>query len=125
MLHIAIVGAGATGVELAAELHNTVRVLAAYGLQGFDPARQIRITVVEAGPRILPGLPEYIADETLKTLAGLGVEVLAGERAVEVTRSTACAPRTGARSLPISRYGPRGSAAPKCCATWAASRPTS
>lgn len=85
VLHIAIVGAGATGVELAAELHNTVRVLAAYGLQSFDPARQIRIAVIEAGPRILPGLPEYIADETLKTLAALGVEVLTGERAVEVT----------------------------------------
>ena len=85
VLHIAIVGAGATGVELAAELHNTVRVLAAYGLASFDPARQIRIAVIEAGPRILPGLPEYIADETLATLDGLEVEVLTGERAVEVT----------------------------------------
>jgi NADH dehydrogenase len=85
VLHIAIVGAGATGVELAAELHNTVRVFAAYGLHGFDPARQIRIAVIEAGPRILPGLPEYIADETLKTLADLGVEVLTDERAVAVS----------------------------------------
>jgi len=85
VLHIAIVGAGATGVELAAELHNTIRVLTAYGLESFDPARQIRIAVIEAGPRILPGLPEYIADETLATLSKLGVEVLTGELAVEVT----------------------------------------
>ena len=89
-LHIAIVGAGATGVELAAELHNTVRVLAAYGLESFDPERQIRISVVEAGPRILPGLPEYIADETLKTLRALGVEVLVGERVVKVTADKVC-----------------------------------
>ena len=82
---IAIVGAGATGVELAAELHNTIRVLAAYGLKGFNPETQIRIRVVEAGPRILPGLPEYIATETLKTLEGLRIEVLIGERVVEVT----------------------------------------
>jgi NADH:ubiquinone reductase (H+-translocating) len=82
---IAIVGAGATGVELAAELHNTIRVLAAYGLKGFNPETQIRIRVIEAGPRILPGLPEYIAEETLKTLQGLKVEVLVGERVVEVT----------------------------------------
>src|SRR5881392_3894878 len=85
ILHIAIVGAGATGVELPAELHNTVRVLAAYGLESFDPERQIRISIVEAGPRILPGLPEYIAEETLKTLAALGVQVLVGERVVKVT----------------------------------------
>src|SRR5258705_10069479 len=76
VLHIAIVGAGATGVELAAELHNTIRVLAAYGLQSFDPERQIRITVIEAGPRILPGLPDHIAEGAMKALSNLGVEVL-------------------------------------------------
>jgi NADH:ubiquinone reductase (H+-translocating) len=85
VLDIAIVGAGATGVELAAELHNTMRVLAAYGLDSFDPERQIRLRLVEAGPRILAGLPEYIGRETLKTLQGLGVEVHCGERVVEVT----------------------------------------
>jgi NADH dehydrogenase len=85
VLHIAIVGAGATGVELAAELHNTIRVLTAYGLKSFNPETQIRIRVIEAGPRILPGLPEYIAKETLKTLEGLDVEVLVGEKVVEVT----------------------------------------
>ena len=84
VIHIAIVGAGATGVELAAELHNAVRVLAAYGLDHFDPARQIRIAVLEAGPRILPGLPEYIATQTSETLTRLGVEVLVGDRVVAV-----------------------------------------
>ena len=84
VVHIAIVGAGATGVELAAELHNTLRVLTAYGLESFHPERQIRIAVLEAGPRVLPGLPEYIADETRKTLDGLGIEVLVNERVVEV-----------------------------------------
>jgi len=82
---IAIVGAGATGVELAAELHNTIRVLAGYGLESFHPETQIRIRVVEAGPRILPGLPEYIAEETLRTLEALHIEVLVGERVVEIT----------------------------------------
>jgi NADH:ubiquinone reductase (H+-translocating) len=85
ILDIAIVGAGATGVELAAELHNTIRVLAAYGLENFDPEKQIRIRVLEAGARILPGLPEYIANETLETLEKLGIDVLVGERVVEVT----------------------------------------
>jgi len=84
VLHIAIVGAGATGVELAAELHNTLRVLTAYGLENFHPERQIHIALVEAGPRLLPGLPEYLADETRKTLERLAVEVLTDERVVEV-----------------------------------------
>ena len=82
---IAIVGAGATGVELAAELHNTIRVLAGYGLEDFHPESQIRIRVIEAGPRILAGLPDYIAVETLQTLGALGIEVLVGERVVEIT----------------------------------------
>lgn len=86
-IHIAIVGAGATGVELAAELHNTTRVLATYGLANFDPEKQIRIAIVEAGPRILAGLPDYVAEETLKVLEGLGVRVLTGQKVVEVTES--------------------------------------
>jgi NADH dehydrogenase len=84
VLRIAIVGAGATGVELAAELHNTLRVLSAYGLDHFHPERQIHIALVEAGPRLLPGLPEYIATETRRTLDALGVEVLVDQRVVEV-----------------------------------------
>ena len=85
VLDIAIVGAGATGVELAAELHNTMRVLAAYGLSSFDPEKQIRISIVEAGPRILPGLPDHVAEGTLKVLADLGIAVHTGDKAVEVT----------------------------------------
>ena len=84
-IDIAIVGAGATGVELAAELHNTIRVLAAYGLENFVPARQIRLAIVEAGPRILPGLPDHIAEGTLGVLKDLGVAVYTGDKAVEVT----------------------------------------
>ena len=85
VLDIAIVGAGATGVELAAELHNTIRVLTAYGLENFHPERQIHITVVEAGPRILPGLPEHIAEGTLKVMRDLGIDVLTSEKVVAVT----------------------------------------
>jgi len=87
VLHIAIVGAGATGVELAAELHNTTRSLAAYGLADFDPTTQIRIAIVEAGPRILPGLPEYVADETLRVLESLGVSVLTNEKVVGIDKA--------------------------------------
>jgi NADH:ubiquinone reductase (H+-translocating) len=83
-IRIGIVGAGATGVELAAELHNTLRVLAAYGLDRFSPERQIKLFLVEAGARILAGLPEYLAEATLETLKQLEVEVHLNERVVAV-----------------------------------------
>ena len=40
---MAIIGAGATGTELAAELHRTARQVVAYGLDRIDPAKDIRI----------------------------------------------------------------------------------
>ena len=94
VIDIAIVGAGATGVELAAELHNTIRVLAAYGLENFKPEEQIHITVIEAGPRILPGLPDHIAEGALKVLTDLGVDVITSEPVVEV-RGTGLKTATG------------------------------
>ena len=84
VLRIGIVGAGATGVELAAELHNTTRVLAAYGLDRFDPERQIHISVIEAGPRILAGLTDYMAEATEKILRDLGIAILCNEKVVAV-----------------------------------------
>jgi len=53
-LHVAIIGAGATGTELAAELHRTVRAVLAYGLDRIDAARDVHIVLIEAADRILP-----------------------------------------------------------------------
>ena len=83
-LNVAIIGAGATGVELAAELHKTTRELVAYGLDRIDPERDIRITVIEAAPRILPALPERLSKATGTLLRDLKVEVLTGERVTAV-----------------------------------------
>ena len=43
-LQVAIIGAGATGVELAAELHKTTRELVAFGLDRIDPDKDISLT---------------------------------------------------------------------------------
>src|SRR5256714_763239 len=83
-LHCVIVGAGATGVELAAELHKTMRDLAAYGLDQIDFDKLIKLTLIEAGPRILPPLPEDLANATLSMLRGLGITVRTSERVTEV-----------------------------------------
>src|SRR4029077_16492918 len=56
-LQVAIIGAGATGTELAAELHYTTRQVVAYGLDRNDSTRDIKINLIEAADRILPALP--------------------------------------------------------------------
>lgn len=84
-LHVVIVGAGATGIELVAELHKTMRDLASYGLDNIDFDKAIKLTVVESGPRILGPLPEPLAAATQDKLDSLGVRVLTGQRAREVT----------------------------------------
>jgi NADH:quinone reductase (non-electrogenic) len=86
-LHVAIIGAGATGTELAAELHHTTRQLVAYGLDRIDAEKDIRITLIEAANRILPPLPPRTSDETTKLLGGLGVQVRTSARVSEVTAS--------------------------------------
>jgi NADH dehydrogenase len=85
-VRIAIVGAGATGVELAAELYNAAAGLRHYGLEVFDESR-LDITLIEAGPRILPALPEKLADAAREELEALGVRVLTGARVAEVTNA--------------------------------------
>jgi NADH dehydrogenase len=84
-LHIAIIGAGATGVELAAELHNTTREFVSFGLERINPEQDIKITIVEAAPKILPALTERLSDAVLELLRKLKVEVLTGERVTEVS----------------------------------------
>jgi len=83
-LHVAIIGAGATGVELAAQLHNTTRELVAYGLDRIDPEKDVKINVIEAADRILPALPERLSEAALKLLRGLGVLVHVSSRVAEV-----------------------------------------
>ncbi|MGC1329052.1 NAD(P)/FAD-dependent oxidoreductase [Pseudomonas sp.] len=82
-ISVAIVGAGATGVELAAELHHAAHELAAYGLNKIKP-ENMRITLIEAGPRVLPALPERIGGPVHKTLEKLGVTVLTNASVSEV-----------------------------------------
>jgi NADH:ubiquinone reductase (H+-translocating) len=75
-LDICIVGGGATGVELAAELRSTTRMLLAYGLTRLDPERFVRLTLLNADPRLLLQLPEHIANSVDTILQRLGVKVL-------------------------------------------------
>lgn len=81
-VEVVIVGGGATGVELAAELYNAAAALGHYGLEVFDESR-LKITLIEAGKRILPALPEKLAQAAHEELESLGVRVVTGVQVVE------------------------------------------
>jgi NADH dehydrogenase len=83
-LHVAIIGAGATGTELAAELHRTVREVVAYGMTRLVPERDVKIILIEAAPRILPALPERMSVSTAELLKSLDVQIRTGARVAEV-----------------------------------------
>ncbi|SOR29769.1 respiratory NADH dehydrogenase 2; cupric reductase [Methylorubrum extorquens] len=83
-LHVAVIGAGATGTELAAELHRTTREVASTGLDRIDPAKDLKITLIEAADRILPAVPQRLAVEVMGQLAKIGVEVRVQARVTEV-----------------------------------------
>lgn len=83
-LQVAIIGAGATGVELAAELHNTTRTLVSYGLDRIDPDEDMRLILIEAADRVLPALPKRIAEAAERLLAKMGITMRTSARVAEV-----------------------------------------
>ncbi len=89
-LHVAIIGAGATGTELAAELHHTIRQVVGLGLNRIDPARDVRIVLIEAADRILPALSERIAGKATEMLVNLGVDVRVKSRVSKVMADGVC-----------------------------------
>jgi NADH dehydrogenase len=75
-LDIVIIGGGATGVELAAELREASGVYAAYGFNHLQVMRDVRITLLEGAPRILAPLPERVADAALSLLKQRAITVV-------------------------------------------------
>ena len=84
-LTVTIVGGGATGVELAAELHAAARMLGNYGFDHIHPEKDLQIVLVEAAPRLLAQLPERLSESALRELRKLSIEVHTNEKVVEVT----------------------------------------
>lgn len=81
---VVIVGGGATGVELAAELYSAADALGFYGLEVFDRNR-LQVSLLEAGPRILPLLPDKLAAAAHAELENLGVKVLPSTQVIAAT----------------------------------------
>lgn len=84
-LQVAIVGAGATGVELAAELHNLARKIKGYGFDSLDAATPINVTLIEAAPRILPALARRVSSAAERLLKKRGIQLLTSSQVQSVT----------------------------------------
>jgi NADH:ubiquinone reductase (H+-translocating) len=83
---VTIIGGGATGVELSAELHMTAKIVSSYGLVNFDPEKDLKIVVVDAAPRLLQALPEKLSDSVARELRTLDIEIHTNEKVVEVSK---------------------------------------
>ena len=80
-IKMAVVGAGFTGIEVAAEFACCVKKLSKMcGIKG----RCERIILLEAGPRILPAVSDGERNIVLKRLTRLGIEVMENATAEEV-----------------------------------------
>jgi NADH dehydrogenase len=81
LLTFVIVGAGATGVEMAGAITEVARQTLAMDFRRIDP-KTSRIVLIEAGPRLIPALPANLSDYVQRTLAQKGVEVMTSTRVV-------------------------------------------
>ncbi|MEL7025386.1 MAG: NAD(P)/FAD-dependent oxidoreductase [Pseudomonadota bacterium] len=85
VLSVAIVGGGATGVELAADMHSVVGRLREYGFEHFSKER-LSVSIIEAAPGLLPRLPERIGVSVKRELERIGVKVYVGTRVAKVEK---------------------------------------
>ncbi|QEU09510.1 NAD(P)/FAD-dependent oxidoreductase [Paracoccus yeei] len=83
LLTIAIVGAGAAGVELSAELVQMASHAEAYGAR--RASDRLRVVLLESGPAILAAFPPRVSESALRRLHDLGIEVRTGARVARAT----------------------------------------
>ena len=95
-----IVGAGATGVELAGTLAEIARHTLKREFRRIDPA-SARVLLIEAGPRVLPGFPPSLSASAQRQLERLGVRVRTGRAVTSMTERGVCIgeERIAARTL--------------------------
>lgn len=82
-LNIAIIGGGATGVELAAELHYAIN--RSLNISNDQPA-YFKITIIEAADRILSTLSNKLSSDVTKQLNSLGIDTLTNEKVISISQ---------------------------------------
>ncbi|EDY85976.1 NADH dehydrogenase ii [gamma proteobacterium HTCC5015] len=83
-MNIAIAGAGATGVELTAELHTAINEMRQTHSENISDI-PVEFTLLDAAPRVLPVLPEKVSQSTQRVLEKLGVRIMTGEMITKAT----------------------------------------
>ena len=78
LLTFVVVGAGPTGVELAGTIAELAKWTLASDFRRID-SRSARVLLIEAGPRVLPAMPQKLSDYARRSLGELGVEVRLGD----------------------------------------------
>lgn len=84
-LHTIIAGAGATGIELSAELYEASRQLASFGFDQIRLDKDVKITIVEASDQILPAVSKKLSQKITLALTAFGIEVRTNTRVIEAT----------------------------------------
>ena len=84
-IDIVIIGGGATGVELAAELREATALHAQYGLRHIEAGRDVRIRILEGAPRLLAPLDEKVSAAATHLLKQRHVEVTTSCRVVKIS----------------------------------------
>jgi len=87
-LDIVIIGGGATGVELAAELREASAVHSRYGLRHLDAKRDVRIRILEGAPRLLAPLAEDVSAAAARLLRQRNVDIVTSCRVVRIDASS-------------------------------------
>lgn len=85
-LDIAIVGAGATGVELSAELVHSINQFSYYDLNDLS-SRRLNINIIEAGDHILAAFPTDTAKVAYNELVKLGINIHTSTRVTSVDQT--------------------------------------
>lgn len=85
-VNVAIIGAGATGVELSAELYNSLKQVSSYGFEHINSS-DLHVSLVEAGESILPALPTRISASAHQELIKLGVDVRTSTMVTEANKA--------------------------------------
>lgn len=83
-INVVIIGGGATGVELAAELREASGAYAVYGFSHLQARRDVHITLLEGAPRILAPLPERVSNAALGLLEKRAIRVVTDCRVTQI-----------------------------------------
>lgn len=83
LLNFVVIGAGATGIEIATELQDLIHGVLLERYLELDPNLP-KVTIVQSGSSVLPGWPEDIQKITQNRLIQLGINLQLGHRVKEV-----------------------------------------